>query len=277
MTRTVRVLRGGLQSIVVDRGRFGLRDRGVAWCGAMDSRAYALANEVLGNDRDAAAIEAVYGDLELAFDCDARCALTGADCVAMLDSVPVASWSAFAVAAGARLRLQRPARGMRTIVAFDGGIDVPVVLGSRSTDLMARFGGVEGRALRAGDTLVLGASREAAQRQIDAPLAGSAVRVMPQPGFDALWTRAWRIGHESNRMGWRLRGEPLPHDRGAMRSQAVFPGFVQLPPAGEPIVLGRDAQTTGGYPIAGVVHEDDLWILAQLPLGAEVRFTCVSI
>lgn len=268
MTRRVRVQRPGLQSLVVDRGRFGLRDRGVAWCGAMDLRALTDANRMVGNDPDAAALEVVYGDVTLHVDAPVRVALAGADCTARADGMPIPSWHACEVRT--ELRLERPQSWMRTIVAFEGGIDVPVVLGSRTTDCLARFGGVEGRALRAGDTFALGPPRDGASGDLacEPPVLRPEVRVIATPGYDALWAQRWTISHESNRMGWRLRGTPMAHDLGTIPSCAVFPGVVQLPPAGEPIVLGSDAQTTGGYPIAGVVVEADLWMLAQLPLGS---------
>jgi biotin-dependent carboxylase-like uncharacterized protein len=272
-SRAIAVERAGLQSLVVDRGRFGLRHQGVGWCGAMDSRSYAIANELVGNAKDAAAIEVVLGDVILRFDAPARFALAGADCAAELDGEPIATWSAHAAQAGARLVLRRPRAWMRTIVAIDGGIDVPLVLGSRTTDLMAAMGGFEGRALRAGDRLGLGpANATALHAPVTPPRVDLALRTIAQPLADHLWGRAWTIGHDSNRMGYRLKGDATPHDMGMMPSRAVFPGFIQLPPSGEPIVLMSDAQTTGGYPLAGVVVEDDVWMLAQAPIGAAVRF-----
>jgi 5-oxoprolinase (ATP-hydrolysing) subunit C len=271
--RAITVERAGLQSLVVDRGRFGLRHQGVGWCGAMDPRSYAIANALVNNLAGAAAVEIVLGDVVLHFDAPARFALAGADCNAELDGEPVATWSARAAHAGSRLVLRRPSAWMRTILAIDGGINVPVVLGSRTTDLMAGMGGFEGRALRTGDRLELGPATTAAPNATVAPPHMDLVlRTLAQPLADHLWGRAWTVGHESNRMGYRLKGDATPHEVGMMRSQAVLPGFVQLPPSGEPIVLMSDAQTTGGYPLAGVVVEDDVWMLAQAPIGAEVRF-----
>jgi len=271
--RAIAIERAGLQSLVVDRGRFGLRHQGVGWCGAMDSRSYAIANELVGNAKEAAAIEIVLGDIILRFDAPAHFALAGADCNAELDGEPIATWSAHAAHAGTRLVLRRPRAWMRTILAIDGGIDVPLVLGSRTTDLMAAMGGFEGRALRAGDRLGLGPANAAAlHASVAPPRVDVALRTIAQPLADHLFGRWWTIGHESNRMGYRLKGDATPHGLGMMPSRAVFPGFIQLPPSGEPIVLMSDAQTTGGYPLAGVVVEDDVWMLAQAPIGAEVRF-----
>jgi 5-oxoprolinase (ATP-hydrolysing) subunit C len=273
----VRVLRPGLQTLIVDRGRFGFRDRGVAWCGAMDLYALSAVNALLGNEPNAAAIEAAYGDVELGFDSAGRVALAGADCNAELNGEPVATWAAFDAPAGSRLRLHRPRAWVRTVVAFEGGVDVPEVLGSRTTDCAARIGGIDGRALRAGDLLPIGDGPRDDGAVAEVPALAERIRVISQPGYEALWARTWSIGTESNRMGWRLHGIPMPHGDGAIPTRAVFPGVIQLPPAGEPIVLGPDAQTTGGYPVAGIVLEADLWMLAQIPHGAEVRFRCVSI
>ncbi|HTX55663.1 MAG TPA: biotin-dependent carboxyltransferase family protein [Candidatus Acidoferrales bacterium] len=271
--RAIRVERAGLQSLIVDRGRFGFRHEGVGWCGAMDPYGFEVANELAGNAPGAAAIEIVLGDVTVVFESPARFALTGADCAARLDDLPVANWSSHVARTGSRLVLQRPRAWMRTCLAIDGGIDVPLVLGSRTTDLLAKMGGQDGRALRAGDRLALGAPAAAPHCvAVDPPPLDFVFRTIAQPFADRLWDREWTVGHESNRMGCRLRGDARPHDRGSMRSRAVFPGFIQLPPSGEPIVLMSDAQTTGGYPLAGVVVEADLWKLGQTPLGAKIRF-----
>ncbi len=269
----IRIERAGLQSLVVDRGRFGLRHIGVGWCGPMDARSYATANVLVGNAPGVAAIEIVHGDLTVAFECNTYFALTGADCGAELSGEPIRPWRAHEVYAGQRLILQRPRSWMRSYLAVGGGIDVPVVLGSRTTDLLASMGGCEGRALRSGDRLPIGLATGAPQRSAAIPPTLSLVlRTIAEPLAAHLWDRAWTIGPESNRMGYRLHGEATPHNLGSMPSQAMFPGFIQLPPSGEPIVLMSDAQTTGGYPLAGVVLEEDLWMLAQASIMTEIRF-----
>lgn len=282
--RSILVERAGLQSLIVDRGRFGYRDRGVAWCGAADALAFTLAQRLAGNNADDAALEIVMGDVAIRFGSATRCALAGADCDARVDGVRVPAWGAFDVSEGAQLTLERPRTWTRTVVAFGGGIDVAPVLGSRTTDVTSHLGGVDGRALRAGDRLALGTGGmtaglpRVAIKPPHADFAAAAfgddalfVRVIAEPGCEPLWGRTWTVGHESNRMGCRLRGEPLTHDLGSIPSRAVFPGVVQLPPGGEPIVLLSDAQTTGGYPVAGTVIEADLWILGQARAGSRVR------
>jgi 5-oxoprolinase (ATP-hydrolysing) subunit C len=270
-------MRAGLQTLVVDRGRFGLRHEGVGWCGAMDQRSYKAANALAGNAAGAAALEIVLGDVELIFECDARFALCGADCNATLDGVPMRAWAPCTARAASCLVLQRPNAWMRTYLAIDGGIDVPCVLGSRTTDLLASMGGFAGRALRTDDRVQLGNRRQApAETAIEPPHADFVLRTFAQSLGDRLWHRTWTVSHQSNRMGYRLRGDAQPHDLGALPSHAVFPGFVQLPPSGEPIVLMSDAQTTGGYPLAGVVVDEDMWMLAQAPIGAAIRFAEVQ-
>jgi 5-oxoprolinase (ATP-hydrolysing) subunit C len=275
--RAIRVERAGLQTLVVDRGRFGLRHQGVGWCGAMDCRSFEAANALAGNTAADAAIEIVLGDFAVTFEADARFALTGADCNAELDGKAVRAWGTHEARAGSRLTLRRPQAWTRTYLSIDGGINVPIVLGSRSTDLLASMGGFEGRALRAGDRIALGERTGApTYAAIEPPRADFVLRTIAQPLGDRLWNRAWTVGYQSNRMGYRLSGAAQPHDLGAMPSHAVFPGFIQLPPQGEPIVLMRDAQTTGGYPLGGVVVEDDMWMLAQAQIGAVVRFVEVQ-
>ncbi|MGB6986085.1 MAG: biotin-dependent carboxyltransferase family protein [Candidatus Aquilonibacter sp.] len=271
--RAIRVERGGLQSLVVDRGRFGLRHEGVGWCGPMDAHSYATANALVGNVAGAAAIEIVLGDLTVAFECNTYFALTGADCAAELSGEPIRAWRAHEVYAGQRLVLQRPRAWMRSYLAIGGGIDVPLVLGSRTTDLLASMGGCNGRALVYGDRLPIGFATGSPQSAPAQPPEHSfVVRTIAQPLAAHLWNRVWTIGPESNRMGYRMHGVAAPHDLGVLPSYAMFPGFIQLPPSGEPIVLMSDAQTTGGYPLAGVVLEEDLWKLAQAPAMTEIRF-----
>ena len=217
--RAIAIERAGLQTLIVDRGRFGLRHQGVGWCGAMDLRSYAIANELVGNDKDAAAIEIVLGDVIIAFESSAHFALAGADCSAELDGRPIATWAAHSAQAESRLVLRRPRAWMRTTLAIEGGLDVPRVLGSRTTDLTAAMGGFSGRALRAGDRLVLGATRGEPRRgAVEPPRTASVLRASAQPLGGHLWGRIWTVGHESNRMGYRLKrcGRAARHRRDAL-------------------------------------------------------------
>lgn len=300
----IAVQKPGVLASVQDLGRHGQRQLGICPGGVLDVLALRLANRLVGNADGAAGLELTMGGCELRFETDTRIALVGGDFGARLDGTPLWPCWSVPVAAGQTLRLAganaagAKKAGLRSWLAVAGGIDVPPVLGSRSTDLKAGFGGHEGRALRKGDRLALGASTlDAAQRArrpfgLRAPDWGPeegdaaiALRVMPGPEFeqytlaarDLLWSERWRITPQSNRMGSRLAGAELKRKRsGDMLSSAVIPGTIQVPPSGQPIILMGDAQTTGGYPRIGVVIRADLWKLAQAPLNGKLRLVRVD-
>lgn len=309
----IEVVRAGQLNSVQDMGRAGSRHLGVCQSGALDRHALAIANLLAGNPVDAAALEVTLGPCELLFRDAGRIALGGADFAATLDGRPLAPWWSVPVRAGQRLTLRAARQGMRAYVALAGGIDVAIVLGARATDLQAGFGGLGGRALRAGDTLRAGprepssssaptssppspsvarspTSASAAARRFgirapaycdggaDAPLP---IRVMPGPDHGlfsaaaqrAFWDGVWTLTPHSNRMGFRLGGPVLARKKGKdLPSHGVLPGVIQVPPAGQPIVLMADAQTTGGYPKIGVVIQSDLAKLAQLRVHRQLRF-----
>jgi antagonist of KipI len=281
----------GLLTSVQDGGRHGSRALGVRLGGAADTYSLRIANLLVGNDPGAAALEITLNGPTLRLQRAATIALCGATIDAHADGIALPGWRPIALPAGCTLTFGTCRRGARAYLAFDGGIDVPVVLGSRSTDLRGGFGGHEGRCLRAGDLLALGASTvpvtaTAAPRiaswWIDAgsdlDFADSiAVRVLPgsdamQP-VDALHMQDYAIDAASDRQGLRLRGTALQladaHER---ISEPVVPGTVQLPPDGQPIVLLADAQTVGGYPRIGHVIAADLPRLAQRRAGQHLRF-----
>ncbi len=278
----IEVLRAGPLATVQDLGRPGWRERGVSLCGALDDVALRSGNLLVGNAPDAAGIEFTLGPAALRFHADSVVALTGTDADADLDGRPLHPGWRTAVRAGQMLRLAAPRERMRAYLCVAGGIAVPPRLGSRSTDLKAGFGGLDGRALRDGDRLPLAATALPSRALgIRPPAWDATVRVLPGPESDdfspeaqaALFATAWRVTPQSNRMGYRLHGPALARERGGeLLSHAVLPGVVQLPPSGQPIVLLADAQTTGGYPKIAVVIRADLWKLAQLRLGGTLRF-----
>lgn len=303
----ITILKPGLLASVQDLGRHGHRQLGVCPGGALDTLGLTLANRLVGNAAGAAGVELTLGNCALRFEQDTRIALAGDDFGARLDGAPLRTLWGVPVRAGQVLQLaganrdQRPP-GLRSWLAVAGGIDVPPLLGSRSTDLKAGFGGFEGRALKKGDQLPLGVSRlDAAQRARrpfgvrgpdewvpavpPAPDAPITLRVLPGPEAaqfsDAVRAQfhatPWRITPQSNRMGSRLDGPALQRAvEGDMLSSAVVPGTVQVPPAGQPIILMGDAQTTGGYPRIAVVIRADLWRLARAPLGGRLRLATVN-
>jgi biotin-dependent carboxylase-like uncharacterized protein len=290
MTRAVTILEPGLLATVQDGGRYGHRNAGVAIAGALDPLALRLANRMAGNSGDCAALEITLGAARLQFEAPMRVALAGAECNATLDGEPLASWSCAFAHDGSVLQLGRPARGMRTIVALGGGVDVPLALGSRSTD-PSGFGGFEGRPLRAGDVVPIGAEPNASRAAFRLlppawALPGDTIRALDGSESDRFdrrvrqrfWESAWLVTPQSNRMGYRLHGEALEatNGSGTLPSHAVEPGVVQVPPDGQPIVLLADAQTTGGYPKIAVAVGADRWRLAQIRIGERLRFERVS-
>jgi biotin-dependent carboxylase-like uncharacterized protein len=279
----IELLRAGPLTTVQDLGRTLWRDRGISRCGALDDVALMQANLLVGNEAGAAGIEFTLGPALLRFAADGCFAFTGTDADATLDGRPVRPGWREPVRAGQMLKLAAPRDRMRTVLAVGGGIDVAPALGSRSTDLKAGFGGFEGRALRDGDALPWRPPAGAPARRVGlrAPPWAACVRVLPgpehdefsPPARDAFWSADWTLTPQSNRMGFRFAGPVL--DRvatGDLPSHGVLPGVIQVPPSGQPIVLLADAQTTGGYPKIGVVIAADLWKLAQLRLGAPLRF-----
>ncbi len=301
-SRTVTVLRPGLFTTIQDSGRWGHQDRGVPVAGPMDRRAYRLANALVGNAPDAAAFEATLVGPELRFDQPALVAVTGADLSASVDGTAVAADTAHSCAAGSVLRFGERRSGTRAYIAVDGGIDAPRVLGSRATHVVSGLGGIEGRALVAGDRLPLNESihpwrkpsRLAPQvighvTGLSKVTGGARLRVMRGPqddhfdeaAFDALQHTRFTISPQSDRMGYRLvpadrHRIPNPESRipaGAMISDATFMGGLQIPPSGDPILLMADRQTTGGYPQMATVITADLPIAGQLAPGDWIEFT----
>ncbi|CAN1516758.1 DUR1 Allophanate hydrolase subunit 2 [Rhabdaerophilaceae bacterium] len=281
---------------VQDPGRLGHRHVGIGSNGAMDGLALTTGNLLLGNAPESAAIEIPGVPMRLRFLTDTGFALTGAETCATLNGRPIPrNWRDFA-RAGEELALGHARTGVYTILAFAGGIDVPLVMGSRATHLRGRFGGFDGRMLQPGDRLPLGSSLAApvafgvVSPEHALPLTGTTdgstvVRVLPAAEYeafddvarDSLWSCAWKISAQSNRAGYRLMGPILNLAEAIeMRSHGLVPGVIQGPAGGQPIIQLADAYTAGGYPKIGVVIEPDLWRIAQTPLGGTLRFVQCS-
>ena len=290
----IEILSNAALATVQDLGRLGSLRFGVGTAGAMDDLALAAGNLLLGNEVGAAGIEIPVFPFKVRFTGDCAFALTGADCGAKLDAQPLLPWWSHQARAGQVLTLGLPQgaqRASRALLCLPGGIDVPEVLGSRSTQMRGTFGGHEGRALRKGDVL-RAADPERACRTgfglvppaLALPLEVDglvALRVLPAAeylGFEAasreaFWAGEWRITAQSDRYGYRLAGEALqPVAPMEMRSHGIVPGVIQVPHSGQPIIQMRDAQPSGGYPKFGTVIEADLWRLGQAPIGSRIRF-----
>ena len=276
---TLEVREVGAATTVQDRGRPGWAHLGVPRSGALDSPAAALANRLVGNDPDDACLEVVLGGLVLTSDDASWVAVTGAPCRVEVDGRAREFAAAVRLPAGGVLRLGRPESGLRTYVAVSGGIVVEPVLGSRSTDTL---GGVGPPPVAVGDRLPVGRSTRA-PRPVDTPRppVRGPLRVGPGPRadriagdvLDLLSRTAYVVSPDSDRIGLRLLGDPLPVARAdELPSEGMVLGAVQVPPDGRPVVFLADHPTTGGYPVVAVVEAGDLWQCAQLRPGEPVAF-----
>ena len=261
----------------------------------MDTHAARLANLLAGNDEGAAVLETTLAGPTLVFERATMFAIGGADFGARLDGEPIVPLRTRQAKAGATLELGAARTGCRAYVAMAGGIDVPIVLGSRSTYLPAAFGGYEGRALRAGDLIPLGTNDGAGTGDFTglraigpaaAPRYGHTLRVVPGEHLARLTVAArgrffgaeFTVSPRSDRMGYRLDGPALDAlEMLDLLSAAVTMGTIQLPAGGTPILLMADRQTTGGYPRVGQVATVDLCAAAQLRPGDTVRFEEISL
>jgi KipI family sensor histidine kinase inhibitor len=283
--RGIRVLRPGMWTTVQDLGRPGYRADGVPLGGAADPLALRVANLLAGNPESAAGIEFTMTGPELEFECDAVAALAGAPVAGLPYVQP------FLVRRGQILQLKSLASGCRGYLAISGGIDVPFVLGSRSTYVEAGLGGLDGGPLRTGDVLPLqkNVSMQAAEKRISRAFLPAysnspTVRLVAAQQFHAFkceWLeRTFEVSPQSNRMGVRLKGgieTRNGENLGSIPSSPVVPGTVQVPPDGNPIVLLADAQTVGGYPQIGTVITADIPLVAQLKPGDSIKFELVSV
>jgi antagonist of KipI len=299
------IIEPGLLSSVQDAGRPDWTHLGVPTGGACDRWSLGVANLLVGNEPGAAALEMTLVGGTFRATTTMRIGLAGADLGGQVRETGqrLQPNAAHVVPAGSIIAfpgVADPLAGARAYLALPGGIDVPNVLGSRSTALAAGFGGLDGRAVRRGDVLAAAEPKETGsvtvparpaqldQRWPDAiwpadhadRVGGAAIRLIRGP-WDAIGDlvgRAWRVGQGSDRVGLRLEGPPIRLGTGDdLPSFGVIPGCIQVPPDGAPIVLLADAQTTGGYPVVAVAVAADMPRLAQLRPGAEIRFEEVPV
>ncbi|CAB3742514.1 5-oxoprolinase subunit C family protein [Paraburkholderia rhynchosiae] len=301
----IEILSSSALATVQDQGREGYLRYGVGTAGAMDRLALAVGNLLLGNPDDAAGIEIPVFPFRIRFLEDMAFAITGADCLARLGERQVLPWWTMHAKQGDVLTIGVPTSGTRCYLSLAGGVDVPVVLGSRSTQLRGQFGGFNGRQLQKGDVLKasgLDARAAASQDALHAagfgtvppeyslpspqalPVADAGettVRVLPAAEYEcyrpesleAFWREGWKVTPQSDRYGYRLAGPNLVSTHAIeKRSHGIVPGVIQVPHNGQPIIQLRDAQPSGGYPKIGTVIEADLWRLAQARIGTKIRF-----
>jgi biotin-dependent carboxylase-like uncharacterized protein len=284
----IEVMKAGLCDLAMDLGRPGWGALGVPTGGAADPAALAAANCLADNPAGAVGLEIVLSGPTLRFPCGGVVALTGARFDGARDrGIPLTWNETLMLAPGEIIQLGRAESGCRCWLAVRGGLVVPPVLGSGSTFLPSGFGGHAGRALRAGDSLAFGEAGgevrllRAPPPAVDpsAPLrvvAGPQVGQFDDEGLAAFFGGAYQAGAAADRRGLRLAGPRVTHTRMELPSQGVLPGAIQVPPDGQPIILGWDGPVTGGYPVIAAVIAADWPRLAQLKPGDWIRFETIS-
>jgi antagonist of KipI len=283
----IRVIKPGFLTTIQDLGRPGFAHLGLSPGGAADSLSFRIANLLVGNDANAPALEITLMGPTLEFEVAATIAISGCG---TSTSLPIDE--SLEVAAGTTVAVGSLSAGARAYLAVHGGLVVPEVMHSYSTFLPARIGGLRGRALRAGDELVIGKKTQVGFRKLSAELAAS---FRPHPGpirvtssLQSEWfdpetlgrfhQQAFTVTDQSNRSGLRLAGEPiLAKYRRELLTEGIALGAVQVPPDGQPIILFVDQQTTGGYPKIANVIAADLPRVGQLRPRDEVRFESVKV
>ncbi|HEU5196593.1 MAG TPA: biotin-dependent carboxyltransferase family protein [Methylomirabilota bacterium] len=286
------VLDPGPQSIVQDLGRAGHLREGIPPSGPVDVRAFVMANRLVGNPDDAAGLECTVMGPRFTVERVCAIAVTGADAPVTVNDTTAPQWATLVLKPGDTVRVGAAVNGVRVYVAFSGGIDVPRVLGSRATYLRGRLGGLEGRALRRGDTLRLAPHtgprrpRRLAAAEIPALESEPVIRVVLGPqadrftkdGLHTLVSSPYLMLPQSDRMGARLSGPRIAHAKGHdIISDGIALGSIQVPGDGQPIVLLVDRQSTGGYTKVATVGSFDIGRIGQVKPGQRVRFRAVEV
>ncbi|MGH1356265.1 MAG: biotin-dependent carboxyltransferase family protein [Thalassovita sp.] len=299
---TLKIVKPGLATSIQDLGRPGYFHLGIPEGGAMDRFALRVANMLVGNPEDAACLEAVFMGPEIEFTADASVAITGGEMPILVDGEPQQTWTSFTVKAGQLLSFGFLSEGARIYIAVSGGIATPVDLGSRSTYPIGALGGVEGRAIAAGDDIPVGEAPMMAEgRSVPEDLRSgpgnpAELRVLPglywyrltEKAGESFFNDSWTVAPEADRMGYRFKGgQPLefvdreaPFGAGSDPSNIVDGcysyGSIQVPGGTEPIILHRDAVSGGGYFTLGAVISADMDLIGQLQPNTQVKFVRVD-
>jgi KipI family sensor histidine kinase inhibitor len=288
------VIKAGMLTTVQDAGRIGYQQYGVPVSGVMDSYAYRAANLLVGNETEAAVLEVTLLGPEIEFSREMVIAVTGGDLTPQLNRQDLSMWQSHLVKPGDRLSFKGVRNGCRSYIAFNGGLEIPQVMGSRSTFTRGGIGGVEGRALKAGDRLRVRETDQnpdglkdrlinSAQMPVSDP---QIIRVVPGPqddaftdaGISTFYREIYTVTNDSDRMGCRLEGPVIEHHSQAdIISDGIAMGAVQVPGHGMPIIMMADRQTTGGYTKIATVISADLPKMAQMKPGSRITFQQVTV
>jgi antagonist of KipI len=296
MMSAIQVIHSGFFTTVQDGGRFGYQKAGVSVGGVMDSFASRLANLLVENDPNEATLEITMNGPTLRFETDALIAICGGSFRCTLNGESVSMWKPLVARSGDILSIGACQNGYRAYVAFAGGLDIPLVMNSRSTHVQAHIGGFHGRALQSGDVLPLRSNTLTipespirwgiafstrnyinARRKIVRVVEGPEYHMFTEQSQERFFSSTYEVTTQSDRMGYRLQGQALERmTNQEMVSEAVTFGTIQVPKNGQPIVLMADCQTTGGYPRIAQVIRIDLPILAQARPGDLIQFQKIS-
>lgn len=287
---SVKVQVPGLFTTVQDFGRVGYQRFGVPVAGVFDRYACSVANWLVGNEANTAVLEISYLGPTLQTDCDLQVAITGGTIAPTLDGEPVPCYQSFTWRAGQVLTVGGMLAGARCYVAVSGGWQVPLVMESASTYVRAALGGLQGRKLQAGDELPVQSSQARASRRLPRafwPVMRPEVRLRFVPGpqtdhfqpeiAELFQSSSYRVAPASDRMGIRLQGPAVTPERPDIVSDAIALGSIQVPKDGQPIIMGPDHQTTGGYPKIGTVLSCDMDQLAQAKPGDLVSWQPINV
>ncbi len=297
MVNFIEVLQPGALTTVQDLGRFGYQQYGMGTAGVMDSFSFLTGNLLVGNIENAACLEVTLTGPKLLFHTSTIAAITGADMTAKLNDETLPLWQSFFVPAGSILKFGRLKKGYRTYICLAGGVQVPLVMGSRSTYLKGSLGGFKGRKLLRGDMLpihVLEQDELSPDQQFKklskeyqpAYQENETVRAIPGPQDDYFtsasladfFSSSFTVTANSDRMGYRLEGPLIKHIKEFnIISDAISPGAIQIPGDGNPIIMMADRQTTGGYPKIATIITADLPKVAQLKPGHTIKFIKTSL
>lgn len=286
---TIKILDAGLLTTVQDLGRYGFQRYGVSASGVMDEYSAKIANKLVGNKVGEAVLETTLKGVQIEFLQNTAVAITGGNCDVTLNGTKIELWQSYLVNRGDILKMGICRSGLRNYLAFAGGIDVPIIMNSKSTNLKAKVGGFNGRKLMTGDILSVGVGSLEAPLTLNKhyiPTYSKDIKVgvilgqqddyFTEAGIKTFLNETYTVTQESDRMGIRLSsvsGATIEHKNGAdIISDGITFGAIQVPGSGQPIVMMADRQTTGGYTKIGNVISSDLAKLAQATPGTKVKF-----
>lgn len=287
----LKVVTKGFLVTLQDQGRQNCQQLGLAEAGAIDKHAYFWGNKLLSNHPEAASLEILVGNCSFTFDAQTTIAITGAEMEAQLNGISIPNWATTRVSPGDTLTFNIMKTGLRSYLAIAGGFEAKLFFNSRSTMVREKTGGIHGDKLNSGDLISYNSTPKIGEHRLRVPekfipdynreltlrfFKGYHFAEFEKDSVTACLNSNYTVTNEADRMGYRLNGSQLKRDKGNILSIGVPCGAIQIPTAGEPIILLNDRQCTGGYPILGVIASRDIFQLAQRKAGDTIRFAIAN-